>query len=113
MTRTRHPQMTVRFGNCSDSVADQGGSAQIRIGRSPDLCYPWGSPLLHRFYHGHASRHTEDTEPQPPAPLFPLSRFLQGNQGLVKKPGQGRLDAFIMGVGRVARRPRFARECRS
>ena len=98
MTRTRHPQMTVRFENCSDPVTDQGGSAQIRIGRSPDLCYPWGSPLLHRFFstteHTEAaSRHTEDTEPQPPAPLFPLSRFLQGNQDS-SKPGQGRLDAF-------------------
>ena len=81
--------MTVRFENCSDPVADQGGSAQIRVGRSPDLCYPWESPLLHRFFstteHTEAaSRHTEDTEPKPPAPLFPLSRFLQGNQGSSK-----------------------------
>ena len=87
MTRTRHPQMTVRFENCSDPVADQGGSAQIRIGRNPDLCYPWGSPSSTVSTTEHtetASRHTEDTEPKPPAPLFPLSRFLQGNQGSSK-----------------------------
>ena len=87
MTRTRHPQMTVRFENCSDLVADQGGSAQIRVGRNPDLCYPWGSPSSTVSTTEHteaASRHTEDTEPQPPAPLFPLSRFLQGNQGSSK-----------------------------
>ena len=41
-----------------------------------------------------ASRHTEDTEPQPPAPLFTPVPISLGESGLVKKPGQGRLDAF-------------------
>ena len=41
-----------------------------------------------------ASRHTEDTEPQPPAPLFTPVPISSGESGLVKKPGQGRLDAF-------------------
>ena len=30
-----------------------------------------------------------------------------------QKPGEGRPRCFLMGVGRVARRPRLARECRS
>lgn len=86
MTRTRHPQMTVRFENCSDSVADQGGSAQIRVGRSPNLCYPWGSPSSTVSTTEHTETgHTQKTQnPSPPAPLFPLSRFLQGNQGSSK-----------------------------
>ena len=79
--------MTVRFKNCSDPVADQGGSAQIRVGRSPDLCYPWGSPSS-------TVSTTEHTEPQPPAPLFTPVPISSGESGLVKKPGQGRLDAF-------------------
>ena len=79
--------MTVRFENCSDPVADQGGSAQIRVGRSPDLCYPWGSPSS-------TVSTTEHTEPQPPAPLFTPVPISSGESGLVKKPGQGRLDAF-------------------
>ena len=89
--------MTVRFENCSDPVADQGGSAQIRVGRSPDLCYPWGSPSSTVSTTEHteaASRHTEDTEPQPPAPLFTPVPISSGESGLVKKPGQGRLEAF-------------------
>ena len=97
MTRTRHPQMTVRFENCSDPVADKGGSAQIRVGRSPDLCYPWGSPSSTVSTTEHtetASRHTEDTEPKPPCPSIPLVPISSGESGLVKKPGQGRLDAF-------------------
>ena len=87
MTRTRHPQMTVRFENCSDPVADQGGSAQIRVGRSPDLCYPWGSPSSTVSTTEHtetASRHTEDTEPQPPCPSIPLVPISSGESGLVK-----------------------------
>lgn len=114
MTRTRHPQMTVRFENCSDPVADQGGSAQIRVGRSPDLCYPWGSPSSTVSTTEHTETgHTQKTQnPSPPAPLFPLSRFLQGNQDS-SKTGTRTPRYFSMCVGRIARRPRFARECRS
>ena len=87
--------MTVRFENCSDPVADKGGSAQIRVGRSPDLRYPWGSPSSTVSTTEHTETgHTQKTQnPSPLPPYSPLSRFLQGNQGS-SKPGQGRLDAF-------------------
>ena len=87
--------MTVRFENCSDPVADQGGSTQIRVGRSTDLRYPWGSPSSTVSTTEHTETgHTQKTQNPSPLPLYsPLSRFLQGNQGS-SKPGQGRLDAF-------------------
>lgn len=110
MIRTRHPQMTVRFENCSDPVADQGGSAQIRVGRNPDLCYPWGNPLLHRFYHFAAHRRHRT---QAPLPLYsPCPDFFRGIRAR-QKTGTRTPRCFSMCVGRIARRPRFARECRS
>ena len=41
---SRTPSTDRRGPSSSRHRADQGGSAQIRIGKSPDLCYPQESP---------------------------------------------------------------------
>ena len=57
-----------------------------------------------------ASRQARKTVEPPKNTLIPI--FPIGS-GIVKNRGRRTPRCFLMGVGRVARRPRFARECRS
>ena len=58
-----------------------------------------------------SSRQARRTVEPPKTTLIPI--FTMESGARQKNGGEGRPDAFLMGVGRAARRPRFARECRS